>query len=416
VSNRNPVHLWMLSVSFLAAAWTTGCSGAKEPVRTAAAPVESDMVILNPDLVPKGNLEFAEVVSAKLPEELQVTGRIGVNENLTSRIGAPVSGRIVKVTAGLGDAVKKGELLAQIASHQVHDARSEYAKAITEMQRRKTELEFARTARDRTAKLYQLKAASLEQVQRAEATLKDAELAIATAQAEINRVAETLRHFGISPESSIGEYTKPAEESEKAGESYEEEELVPVLAPIDGTVMQRMASTGMVVTEANDLFVVSDLSTLWVNAEVPEKNLASIRAGRQVGIVVQAYPGVVFPARISLVGASLNPSTRTVQVRCETRDAQGRLKPEMYANVLIEAGEGQERLVVSAAAVQDMDGQSTIFVREGTDRFRARPVHLGRQVGELVEVLDGLQPGQNVAIRGSFLLKSELLKRRFSVE
>ena len=390
-----------------------GCSAqTSQPERPAAAPVAPDLVTIDPESLPPGSLQFEEARLTVIPEELQVTGRIGVNENLTSRVGTLAGGRVTQVMAGTGDRVTKGSVLALINSHEVHDTRSEYAKAVAELRRCRAELEYAKNARDRADRLFKLKAISLEQLQRAETDQSSADLSVSSAQAEVNRVEETLRHLGVSVETALEEYTKPGE----ARGQYEEEEMVPVLSPITGTVMQRLVSPGVVVTPASDLFVISDLSTLWVIAEVPERNLSVLRVGRAVEIGVQAYEDKLFPGRIALIGTSLDPNTRTVQVRCETSDQRGLLKPEMYATIRIEVGEGRQGTVIPAAAIQDVDGQNVVFVREGADRFRARQVRLGRQTGSQVEVLEGIKTGETIATKGSFLLKSELLKRRFSVE
>jgi cobalt-zinc-cadmium efflux system membrane fusion protein len=410
--NSAGILLWGVLLITLPHAFV-GCSAqTSQPERPAAAPVEPDLVTLNPDALPQGSLQFDEARLAVIPEELQVTGRIGVNENLTSRVGTLAGGRVTKVLAGVGDRVEKGSVLALINSHEVHDTRSEYAKAIAELQRCRAELEYAKNAKERAGRLYKLKALSLEQLQRAETDQSSAELSVSSAQAEVNRVEETLRHLGVPVESALEEYTKPGE----ARGQYEEEEMVPVLSPIMGTVMQRLVSPGVVVTTADNLFVISDLSTLWVIAEVPEKNLSALRAGRPVGIAVQAYENRIFPGRIALIGSSLDPNTRTVQVRCETSDQKGQLKPEMYATIRIQVGEGRQGTVIPPNAVQDMDGQNIVFIREAADRFRARQVRLGRQTGSQVEVLEGIKTGETIVTKGSFLLKSELLKRRFSVE
>jgi len=323
-----------------------------------------------------------------------------------------VGGRVVSVAASVGERVDRGQVLAQITSHDVHDARSEYAKAVAQVQRQRSELEFAENARDRAARLYDLKAISLEQFQRAEADLNSARLEVEVAQAEVNRIAEWLAHMGISAEGAVQEYTQPTERNEP----LEEEELIRIIAPIERTIIMRSVSPGAVVSPADDIFVISNLNTLWVQAEVPERNLASLQVGRSVGIMVRAYPDVVFQGRIALIGASLNPSTRTVPVRCDVQDPTQRLKPEMYATVRIDLGEGKEGILIPGSAIQDVDGQSTVFVRESEGRYRARRVLLGIQTESGAEVIEGLSPGDVIVTVGSFLLKSELLKRRFTVE
>jgi membrane fusion protein, heavy metal efflux system len=383
------------------------CGSKPEPPPAAPPPVAAGEKVVRIDITPvrDGRIQWQAVKLAPMPQVLQVTGKIGVNENLTSRIGSLVDGRVVAVYANVGDRVAKGKVLAQIHSHEVHDARSEYAKAVAELKKREGELEFATNATNRATKLYELKATSLEQVQRAETDMHNAKFGITSAQAEINRIEEHLRHLGVSAEGAEEEYAKPS----KPGE-FEEDELVPVLAPIAGTVLKRFFSPGVVVSPASDLMVISDLSGLWVNAEVPERYLSTLKVGRNVNITVQAYGDTVFPGRITHIGDSLNPETRTVEVRCEARNADGRLKPEMYATISFEVGEVRDALLIPTSAVQDVEGQPTVFVRESDTQFRPRQIRIGRQAGEESQVIEGLKPGELVVANGSFLLKSELLK------
>jgi cobalt-zinc-cadmium efflux system membrane fusion protein len=181
-------------------------------------------------------------------------------------------------------------------------------------------------------------------------------------------------------------------------------------------VLQRFISPGKVVTPATDLLLISDLDSLWVQADVPEKFLADLRVGRPVEITVQAYGERIFPGRITFIGDTLNPETRTVQVRCQT-DNRGRLlKPEMYATVGFELGETRQAVLISGEAIQQVDDHAVVFLREQESRFRVRRIETGRAAGGHIEVRDGLKVGEVIATTGSFLLKSELLKQQAQTE
>ena len=392
---------------------TVGCSGPAPQTASSAAPLaDQDLVVLAPE-VAQGRLAFVAAARATLPEVLRVPGRIGVDENRTVRIGAIADGRIVRVLANVGDRVEQGARLAELHSHEVHDARSEYAKARAEYERRRAELQYARNARDRAGRLHQLKAGSLEAVQRTDTDLRHAEAALTAAQADIGRIEEHLHHLGLSAEGAVEEYSRPRV---KNSDQYEKDELIPVLAPLAGTVTQRLVTTGAVVSPTNDLFVVSDLASLWVNAQVPERHLGALRVGRAVRVTVQAYGETVFAARLAHIGDALDPATRTIQVRCQTDNADGRLKPEMYATVSFDLGQPTEALAIPSAAIQDVKGETVVFVRLDPTRFHARRVRLGRHAESQTEVLEGLQSGEQVVTTGSFLLKSELLKGRMTAE
>jgi multidrug efflux pump subunit AcrA (membrane-fusion protein) len=293
-----------------------GCS--HQPETSAPSPaknVESDLIVLDPMVLHDGRIVLEEVRQGRVPEVLRVTGRIGVNENRTARVGAITGGRVVRILANVGDVVGQGQLLAEMHSHEVHEVRAELTKARAELDRRRSEHQFARNTRDRTARLHSLKAASLEQVQRAEADLTVAEQAVISAQAEIERIAEHLRYLGIAAENRL-EAEPPARTASPG--THEPSEWVPVVAPLRGIVLKRMVTPGAVVTASSDLFEISDLRTLWVNAEVHERYLQSLRIGLPVQISVQAYPDSSFEGRITYVGETLVPTTRTVQLRCET--------------------------------------------------------------------------------------------------
>jgi RND family efflux transporter MFP subunit len=147
-----------------------------------------------------------------------------------------------------------------------------------------------------------------------------------------------------------------------------------------------------------------------VLAEVDEAFVGRVQLGRNVRVHVAAYPGEAFSGTVNYIGETINPKTRRVTVRCQVPNTDGRLKPEMYANVEIGEGDPHELVAVPTGAVQTMHGQSSVFVAEADGRFRARVVDIGSERDGLVEVRTGLRAGERVVTSGAFVLKSELLK------
>jgi len=354
-------------------------------------------------------IEVAEVKVAAIPEILEVAGRVGVNENETARVGSLVEGRVSEILANVGDRVPEGGILARIRSYEVDSTRADYAKAQAELSRWESETLYLQKSRDRIERLVKMKAAPIEELQRAEAELDRAKAGALSARADIGRLDEKLDHMGVSVEGATHEYLEPGA---AVGGGYEEAELVPVKAPLAGTVLQRMVTPGVVVNPSDDLFVVSDLSTLWVWAEVPESFLERLREGQKMTLRVEAYPGVEFSGRLAHVSDVLNPTTRTVQVRCEVRNLEGRLRSEMYATVRFDLGSGPETPVVPRTAVQTLDSGSVVFVEVAPSKFESKAVKLGKMNEESVEVLEGLTPGEKVVTKGAFLLKSQKLRSR----
>ncbi len=390
-----------------------GCSAEKPAEVKAASETQAGAagpseVILAPAVQKEAGLAAEVVQFRSVPEVVRANGRITNNEERTWRVGAVTEGRIVKVFAKVGDPVGMGQILARMHSHMIHESRAEYRKAVAELARAKTSETYARRVRDRARRLYELKAASLQQVEQAEAELRNAQTSVGNAEVDVERTRQHLVEF----------LEIPADESEhhKDGSPQGDEDLIPIKAPAAGVVLTRNVTAGTVVAPAGDLFVISDLSSLWMMAAVTEENLPKLRVGMPVRVSVQAYPDRMFQGRIGRLGEELEAATRTVKVRVDLANPDGRLKPEMYANAEIESGSSGSAIFIPQTAPQEVEGKTVVFVQKGEDRFEVRPVRVGRTVQGLLEVAAGVRPGDRVVTQGSFLLKSQLLKSTLGEE
>ena len=383
-----------------------------EQTETEAA-AESGLIRLDPEAIRIANITLGDVEIRKLEVDLQVSGRITVNENATARVGSFIEGVVVGCCESVGMDVEKGQVLARLHSHEIHDAEASYWQARAELERRRTELKFSEESYKRASRLHELKAGSLQQVQEAETKYRSAEIFLEIAKAEVERTENHLRYLGLSPELLPG---AADEHAVKGREAHEEVHLIEVRSPVSGTIIERMVSPGAVVAPSDSLYVISDLRSLWVIAQVPEQHLSSLRRGLTVEVSVRAYPGQTFPARITYIGDALDPETRTVQVRCELNNPGGKLKTEMFATLTLQGGDGTEAVVAPLAALQNVDGQEILFVPEGENSFRARRVQPGRHSDSVVEIVSGLQAGEKVVVSGAFYLKSELLKAQMIEE
>lgn len=366
-------------------------------VGRASPPLPRKEVMLDRKAQRDAGIVVAPAEVRSLPEVLQATGRITLNENRTWRIGAVTDGRITHIYASAGDRVQAGQVLARMYSHDIHEARAEYQRAVSELDRLKANLDFALRVRERTRRLYELKAASLQQLEQAESEFKNAQAAVAHGQVELERTRRHLTDFLKVP------IDLPAGE-------HEEEALVPITAPASGTLLERRVSIGTVVERSSELFVVTDLSTLCMIAAVSEEHLPRLRVGMPVRIQVQAYPDRSFAGRIARLAEELDPTTRTIQARVEIPNPSGLLKPEMYATAELELGGSEPAIFVPQTALQEVNGHPSVFVRLSEERFEARPVELGRLIGSSRQVTSGLKAGEWVATQGSFILKSLLLQ------
>jgi cobalt-zinc-cadmium efflux system membrane fusion protein len=379
---------------------------AKADATAAKAEKEPGVVNLDTEQQRQANLRVEVVQPASIPISIEAGGRITINENRTWSVGSVVEGRVMRVNVAPGDVVTVNQRIASMHSHDIHEVRADYRRARAELVRAQSQLAFAQKQRDRIGRLHQLKAASLEQVEHAETELKNAQAAVSNAETDLERHRIHITEF----------LQLPVEEHDdhKTGDTFHEEDLIPVKSPAAGTVIRRNVTPGSVSKPGDELFAISDLSTVWMIAAVQEEHLGSLRTGMPVQVQVQAFRDRTFRGRITKIGEQLDPATRTIQVRVELSNPAGALKPEMYATAIIQAGGTTNALYIPQSAIQQVNGQSVVFVQRDNERFEVRAIQTGRPLDDRVEVAHGLKGGDRIVTQGSYLLKSQLLKASLS--
>ena len=360
-----------------------------------AAPAPTDTVALSPSAARSSGIDVQVPQWIERVDRVEAAGVVALNERRTARPGAIVEGVMLDVNAQAGDRVASGAVLATIHSHVVHDAWAAYFKGAAERRRFENEVRYARAAEERASRLLADKALSPQEVDRARSDRIAAEQGLTAARAEEMRASQELEHYGIV--------------ARETG-NPEQEDIVPVRAPFAGALIERQVSPGSAVTPGTPLFVVSDLSLVWVTAEVDEAQVGRIAPGLPVEVEVTAYPGEVFRGTLASVGDVVNPATRRVTIRCEVPNPDGRLKAQMFARVTLTSSTPRRVLVIPARAIQAMEGQTIVFVRDSMGRFQRRPIVVGPTVNGLAEIVSGADEDDEIATAGAFLIKSELLQ------
>jgi len=400
-----PAILFVIAYALLC----TGCSKSvtgpparseEKPAPEAAAGRE---IVLNERMLREANIAVEQVRVRSVPQTVRASGRITANELRTWRVGAITDGRVVRVYVNPGDVVKQGDVLARMHSHDIHESRAAYRKAVADLTRLKSAEEYALKVRDRMRRLYALKAASLEQVEHAEVELKNAQSATRQGEVEVERARQHLVEYLQIP----ADREHPHVDQD---EDHSDEDLIPIKAPAAGVVLARNVTPGAVISPSSDLFIVTDLTQLWMIAAVNEEHLPKLRAGQTAEVFVQAYPNHPFIGKLTKIGEELDATTRTVKARIEIPNEHGLLKPEMYATAEIHTGGSQPALFIPQSASQEVNGQTSVFVRKGGDKFEVRPIAIGRTMEGLLEVTAGLREGEFVVTRGGFVVKSQLFK------
>lgn len=391
---RRPLAIALAALLTFAYACSTPPPAASPTAADAPAAATPGVVVLSDEARTRAGIVIEPARKITRLDGTEAPGLVALNETRTARVGSLAEGLVVELLVQPGMRVRSGQLLASLHSHAVHDAWAGYRKAKADERRLVTEVRFATEAEARAERLYRDKALALQDLQRAQANRVSAEESLDMGRAELRRSEEELEHLGIT------------NGDDPTGESGER---IPIRTPLAGIVLERFVTQGTAVTPGTPMFVVSDLSALWVLAEIDEAHLAQAQIGRPAVVRVAAYPHETFAATVTYIGETVNPKTRRVTVRCETPNSDGRLKPEMYATVEIGEGDPHPVVAVPATAVQTIDGQPSVFVSEAGGRFRVHPIEPGRERDGLVEVRRGLQADEAVVTTGAFVLKSELL-------
>ena len=357
-----------------------GCSD--DPAPAAITP-KLPPGIVKPEENLKRTLKVAQVTASPFSEMLRVAGRIDFDEQRVSRIGASVTGRVTDLYAVLGQEVKAGQVLARLHSSELGTAQMAFLKA---------EAQNALQARN-AERARQLFAADV--IGRAELQRRESEYAIAAA--EMRAYRDQLRVLGMSA-AAIASLAKNG-----SIDSYS-----PVFSSFSGTVVERNVAQGQVVQPADALYTVADLSRVWVIAEVPEQQAAQVAEGQSVDIEVPslANSNGRITGKLIYVGRTVNPQSRTVLVRTELENKEGRLKPAMLATMLI-AGKPVEQLVVPGSAVVRDGNDEQVYVEASEGQYRLTKVKLGAESDGMRVVQSGVKAGDRVVVEGAFHLDNE---------
>lgn len=357
--------------------------------RPTASEESATVVRLTPKASLATDIEVQPVVRGEFRQHRDFPGTVTPNQNELAEVTTLVRGRVVKVFVDVGLDVAKGAPLAQLDSTELGLAQSAYLKAVAR-------LHEARLVYERARDLHQDRAVSAAEVEKREAEML-------TVRSEANEARNRLALLGM-PEAEVSRL----ERERKIRPS------VSISAPFAGRVVARDITRGEVVEPTQKLFTVADLTTVWVVANVPEKDVRFIRREQTVEIRLTAYPGEVFAGTITHISDMLDPATRTMKVRVTVPNPEPLrpLKPEMFATVRVHAAPDRDVLTIPLSAVQRVQTGPMAFVRLAADQFEARPLKLAEDNGEVVKVLDGLREGEQVVAKGAFGLKSEVEKSK----
>ena len=362
-----------------------GC--AREGPTMAASKPDANLVEMSQNAQRNAGVVVTSAALVELTGYLHVAGTVQPIDSRVGSVRALARGRVQDVLARVGDRVDAGQPLARIDLIEAGELRSEYAAARAELQKLTVQQANATRHLDRLRSLAGIGVTSQRDLELADGEHAAIVQTVRAQESQLIGLEAKLRRLGLSEADGASSITA-------------------IRAPFAGVVIRAQAAPGDVVDSEVGLFAVADLSDVWVQAEVFEKDLGRVQIGQPARITVDTYAGQTFSGHVAYVSDVLDPKTRTAQVRCVVPNRDRRLKIDMLVGVDVPTTTGRTVLAVPVTAVQDLSGRTVVFVRTSDHTFHTRDVKVGESTGGRIEIVSGLREGESVVVEGAHHLKS----------
>jgi cobalt-zinc-cadmium efflux system membrane fusion protein len=322
-------------------------------------------------------------------------GKISIDEDRSTQVFSPYTGRVTKLLVRAGDHVVQGQPLFVLEAADTVQAQNEFIAALTGTNKAHSALDLAQTQGKRAKELFDGKAIPLKDYQSAQAALVQAENDMRSAQTALEAARNRLKILGLSDD-AIASF------QEKGRINPE----LTVVSPIAGTVVQRKVGPGQYISagSTDPVFVIGDLSTVWLTGYVREADADDVAVGQDVSFTVLSSPGRTRTARINYVATAIDPATRRLTIRATIDNTDGSLKPEMFANVTIFSPGDHPAVAVPKQALIYEAENVRLWVAHNDKSIELRPVKVGLSSGNLVEVTENLKPGEQVVVKGGLFI------------
>ena len=349
----------------------------------------------NPTPAEWASLTIQPVTERAFRAEHVTEGKIAVDEDRSTPVFSPYAGRVIKLLARPGDSVTQGQPLFVIEAADTVQAQNDFITAMTGLNKARSALDLAQLQDKRAKDLFEGKAVPLKDYQQTQATLIQAQNDLRSSQTALEAARNKLRILGLTDDAISTFQDKGRINPETT-----------ILAPIAGTVVQRKIGPGQYVNSgaSDPVFVIGDLSTVWLTAFVRETEASTVVVGQELTFNLLALPGRTLTGRINYVAAAIDPATRRLMVRATVDNASGQLKPEMFATVTIYAPDDQPSVGVPKQALIYEGDQVRVWVAHEDKSIELRQIKTGLTNGDLVEVHGNLKPGEQIVTKGALFI------------
>lgn len=335
------------------------------------------------------------VLSRTFREELVTEGKIAIDEDHSTSIFSPYSGRAIRLLAMPGDQVKAGQPLIVLEANETVQTQNDFIGASTAAMKAKSRVELAEIVEKRLRNLFEMRAVALRELQQVQADLVAAQSDYQGAKTALEAARNRLK--------IVGKTDAEIDALQANGTISPDTTL---FAPLAGTVVQRKIGPGQYVSSGSSepVLVVGDLSTVWLVAYVRESDSGKVKVGQPISFSVMAHPGKTFQAQIDYVAPSIDPSSRRRMVRATVPNKEGLLAPEMFATAKISVSEDSATAAIPRESIIYEDSNARVWVVNEDSSIKLHSIKLGYSDGRLVQVLDGVKPGQKIICKGSLFI------------
>jgi cobalt-zinc-cadmium efflux system membrane fusion protein len=338
-----------------------------------------------------------EHVTTRVFRDKRVTeGKIAVDEDRATLVSSPYSGRVIRLLAKAGDAVTRGQLLFTVEATDMVQAQNDFIAGIAARNKARSQLSFAEIDERRYRTLSKDKAVPQRDFEQAQTALIAAQNDLRTAETALEAVRNRLRILGKTDDEITA--------FEQTGRISPE---TPIFSPLDGIIVQRKGGVGQYMNTAvggDPVYVIGDLSTVWLVAFIRETEASKVRIGQQISFTLLSRPGEVFHGNIQYVSTMLEASSRRLMIRTTVHNDDGGLKPEMYASVSIFTEEGDSWSAIPRDAVIYEGNTARVWVARDDKTIERRLITPGLVDGRMIQVVKGLRPGEKVITKGSLFI------------
>lgn len=350
-------------------------------------------VALSKGALAKIDIQTVQARSSELRGTLTVPAKVIADQNNEAQIGSLVQGRVYKIFKNLGDYVKAGDPLMQIEGLEIGEIKSQFLKA-------KAQLAFTEANLKRQNSLYEQNAGSQK-------SLHEAQAEYDKALAEFNAEDKRIHSVGLTDEDM---------ENEAKNSSGHNAGTLTIRSPISGVITERNVVLGQFIDASAASFRIINTSFLWIEGRIYENDIQSIGGKPEIVFTPSSFPKQEFKGSVFFIGQVVDEHTRTIPIRAEVNNGAGILRPQMFGNIKIELSGSSKGIVVpTEAIIKDKTG-NFVFIAESDTVFTKREVVLGAGINGHTEIISGITEGESVVVKGSFFLKSEMMKDSLAEE